>query len=59
MSKRLPIVLAIAAALSGCSLVPDYLRPAAPVPEAWKVGAGGTATVVVSDDWRSFFADAR
>ncbi len=31
--------------LAGCSFMPDYQRPAAPVPEHWpaKVGAGGTA----------------
>ena len=49
MSKRLPIALAIATALAGCSLVPDYLRPAPPVPAAWptpeKVGADETTAL--------------
>jgi multidrug efflux system outer membrane protein len=44
--------------LAGCSLMPDYQRPAAPVPEQWptKVGAGETAP---STDWRAFFPDPR
>jgi len=49
--------LACVALLSGCSFIPEYFRPAAPVPEQWpvKVGAGGTAA---SADWRAYFADA-
>jgi multidrug efflux system outer membrane protein len=51
---------AAALALSGCSMVPEYLRPAAPVPADWptqKVGAGGTAAMKFSDDWKAFFPD--
>jgi multidrug efflux system outer membrane protein len=56
MIKLLPVILA--AMLSGCSFIPEYLRPATPVPEQWptKVGAGGTAVI---DDWRTFFTDAQ
>jgi multidrug efflux system outer membrane protein len=54
MNKWIP--LAAAALLSGCSFIPEYFRPAAPVPEQWpvKVGPGDTAA---SGDWRVFFAD--
>jgi multidrug efflux system outer membrane protein len=54
MNKLLP--LACAALLSGCSFIPEYFRPAAPVPESWpvKVGAGETAA---GGDWRAYFAD--
>ena len=31
--------LALMAALSGCSLMPDYQRPDAPTPETWPEGA--------------------
>ena len=35
MPKHLTLIaLAAAAALSGCSLIPNYERPAAPVPAA-------------------------
>jgi multidrug efflux system outer membrane protein len=56
MRKLLPLLFIMFAA--GCSLVPEYLRPAAPVPEAWpgKIGTGGVA---VTDDWRAFFTDPR
>jgi len=59
MNKKL-LPLLCAAAISGCSFIPDYLRSAAPVPQAWpeKVGAGGTAAVVTSEEWRSYFTDA-
>lgn len=59
MTKLLP--LACALALSGCSLVPDFLRPAAPVPAAWPAAstAPAMAGIAFSDDWRSFFADER
>jgi len=54
MNKLLP--LAIAALLSGCSLVPEYFRPAPPAPAQWpeKVDAGKTA---MPADWRGYFAD--
>jgi multidrug efflux system outer membrane protein len=64
MNKLLPLALAFAAA--GCSFVPEYQRPAAPVPVAWpaaeKVGADGTAktyTAHTAEAWREFFPDAR
>jgi multidrug efflux system outer membrane protein len=55
MSKRL---LLLSLVLTGCSLAPDYQRPAAPVPASFehaKVGAGGTAPS--AQDWRSLFVD--
>ena len=65
MNKFLP--LTCAALLAGCSFIPGYERPAAPVPAQWpqKIGGGGTAPAGTADrmetaaiaDWRSFFAD--
>lgn len=67
MSKFL--VLAVALAAAGCSLTPDYLRPAAPVPAAWPeekaAGAGVAAkstanaagAVRPDGNWRAFFTD--
>jgi multidrug efflux system outer membrane protein len=45
--------------LGGCSLIPDYQRPAAPVESLWPSEAGGaqTATAAADLDWRAFFKD--
>lgn len=52
MNKLLPLV----ALLAGCSFIPDYERPVAPVPEQWpaKVSSGETAPV---GDWTAYFTD--
>lgn len=58
---RLPI-LALAAFLGGCTMMPKYERPPAPVSEAWPAPATApTATnLAASDlDWRVFFDDPR
>lgn len=62
MSRVLPLMLVMA--LAGCSLAPEYQRPAAPVPMDWpatqKVGAGDTAkAAAIAADWRAFFPDPR
>lgn len=61
--RRLLHVLALLA-LSGCSLIPDYFRPALPVTDRWpdgpaaKAAADTPGTVPVADiGWRDFFAD--
>lgn len=60
MNKSL-LSLALAAALSGCSLIPDYQRPDAPVAGDWPKGeAYPQAAVQTSDQalgWREFFRD--
>ena len=59
MNKRSASV-ALLALLGGCSLTPDYERPAAPVPAAWpdsvklKISTGITIT-----GWRDYFPDPR
>jgi multidrug efflux system outer membrane protein len=52
--------------LAGCSLIPDYLRPAAPVAADWPSGAAyqtaaGDASRPAAADigWRDFFTDAK
>ncbi|MFA5043803.1 MAG: efflux transporter outer membrane subunit [Kiritimatiellia bacterium] len=69
MNKYMSFLLVgIAAALAGCSttLMPDYTRPAAPVPAAWPTGAAYKATAANTNGpaaadipWRGFFADAK
>ncbi|MCM2319523.1 MAG: AdeC/AdeK/OprM family multidrug efflux complex outer membrane factor [Pseudomonas sp.] len=59
MNKSI-LTLSIVLALGGCSLIPDYQRPAAPVADAWPVGAAyreaGTPAAALPE-WRSFFRD--
>lgn len=54
MNKLLPLL----ALLAGCSFIPNYERPVAPVPEQWpvKVGAGETAH---RGDWSTYFTDSQ
>lgn len=49
--------LAAAALLSGCSLIPTYERPAAPVAPAYPQAAAAGENLPI--DWRSYFTDAR
>ncbi|RZT36261.1 AdeC/AdeK/OprM family multidrug efflux complex outer membrane factor [Cupriavidus agavae] len=64
--KRTLIYVAAAAVLSGCSLIPTYERPAAPVDAAYPQGdayKGATAAAQVPSavelGWRDYFADPR
>jgi multidrug efflux system outer membrane protein len=44
---------------AGCSLGPDYARPAAATPTAWKENAAGeTATAPLPSNWWTIFRDA-
>ena len=50
----------LVAALSGCSLMPDYQRPAAPVAAAWPDSAKpGGARQVAGTDWQHYYPDPR
>ncbi|MDP3823032.1 MAG: efflux transporter outer membrane subunit [Burkholderiales bacterium] len=51
--------LAAAAWLAGCSMMPAYERPPAPVPGDWPAAAAATGTAAAELDWQVFFADAR
>jgi len=59
MKKLIPV--AVALLISGCSLIPTYQRPDAPVPAAFPGNpaqlAGQPAAATVS--WQTYFADAR
>lgn len=47
--------------LSGCSLMPTYERPDAPVPAGWQQPGTGDARLPAAADigWQQYFADAR
>ncbi|MFS1286909.1 efflux transporter outer membrane subunit [Pseudomonas piscis] len=53
--------LAVALSLSGCSLIPDYQRPAADIPASWPQGAAYAAPAKADDArlmaWQSVFQD--
>ena len=57
--RTLSVVLAATLA-SACSMIPDYRRPAAPVPDAFP-NAAQTAAATPADAiaWRDYFADQR
>ncbi len=61
MNRPSLLTLALAAALGGCSLMPAYVRPASPVPQAYPTPLAETANATAAADtgWRDFFADER
>jgi multidrug efflux system outer membrane protein len=62
MNRPLFRVVALATLLSGCTMIPKYERPHAPVSNAWPAGSTAvntTNTLASEIDWREFFDDAR
>ena len=58
--NKISFTAALAIGLTGCSLMPDYQRPAAPVPAAWPDYAKpGGARRVATTDWQHYFTDPR
>ena len=63
--KKLLLTCCAAALLSGCSLIPDYMRPDLPVPDAWADGPASKAqapaqagqTQFADVAWKDFFVD--
>jgi multidrug efflux system outer membrane protein len=58
MSLRFPTLGLAAMLLAGCNLAPDYLRPAAPVPNAWPEGEAYQLSADAIG-WRDFMRDPR
>ena len=54
---NLAIPLALACALTGCSLAPTYQRPEAPVPAQWGNATGQQGQAVAQLDWHAFIVD--
>jgi outer membrane protein, multidrug efflux system len=66
MTKRLLTAAVALAWLSGCTLIPHYTRPKAPVPSEWPTGpayktsADGTGDLTIEiPGWRDFYTDDR
>jgi len=64
--NRFLLTGAIVALLGGCTLAPEYTRPAAPVPADWPTGAAyqetksaASAPTAEGLPWREFFTDER
>lgn len=59
--KRSLLCLAVLGALSGCSMIPDYQRPASPVADVWPDGSAygskNSETQAMDLSWREFFKD--
>ncbi len=57
---RKSLIIALGAALAGCSLMPDYQRPVPPVATQWPQTAQPDGMRKATEvDWRSFFPDQR
>jgi NodT family efflux transporter outer membrane factor (OMF) lipoprotein len=57
MSRRAAAITALAmAALTGCSMIPAYHRPEAPVPANWLYDAATQGTPAAALDWQDFFS---
>lgn len=56
-----PCALAVAALLGGCSFIPSFERPAAPVPASFAAPQSSATTEAPAIDmaWKDFFQDAR
>jgi multidrug efflux system outer membrane protein len=67
MNRNLFLLLGVIVAfVGGCTLAPEYTRPAAPVPTDWPVGAAyqetrpaASAPTVAELPWGEFFTDRR
>lgn len=66
MIKKLISLVAVAALFSGCTMIPEYTRPSAPVPGSWPTGPAYKETESRLIDtaapdlqWQQFFRDKR
>ncbi|HBD09464.1 MAG TPA: multidrug transporter [Syntrophobacteraceae bacterium] len=66
MTRKMLLIVGAFACLAGCTMIPKYSRPEAPIPARWPSGpaykdASSTPGVPVAVDlqWRGFFTDER
>jgi NodT family efflux transporter outer membrane factor (OMF) lipoprotein len=52
-------MFAASALLAGCSMIPAYERPPAPVPGDWPYASAAEGTPAAALDWQQFFVDER
>ncbi|MEN6440098.1 MAG: efflux transporter outer membrane subunit [Syntrophobacter sp.] len=65
IKKKLVVLALMAVFLSGCTMIPKYSRPQAPVPPGWPSGdaykesAAQGGPVAAALQWRQYFSDER
>ncbi len=64
INRCTPVALAAALLMAGCSFIPTYERPAAPVPEAYRSasapqGDAASAQTAATLPWQDYFTDPR
>lgn len=61
MKRNILIPVILGLAMAGCTMMPNYERPAAPVSDSWHASPGSTNTTAnaADTDWREFFDDPR
>lgn len=63
INRCTPVALAAALLMAGCSFIPTYERPAAPVPATYSSApqgaAGASAQAAAALPWQQYFTDAR
>lgn len=64
INRCTPVALAAALLMAGCSFIPTYERPAAPVPEAYRSGSApqgdaASAQAAAALPWQDYFTDPR
>jgi multidrug efflux system outer membrane protein len=57
--RALTALASVAVLLGGCSMIPKYNRPAAPVPPEFPSPPGGAAATAADTPWAQFFTDER
>ena len=57
--RRAIVALAAAALMSGCSMIPTYQRPAAPVASDWLAPAAAEGKAAADLPWQEFFGNDR
>jgi multidrug efflux system outer membrane protein len=66
MKRKIFLLVGLSAFLTGCTLIPEYTKPEAPVPSSWPSGpaykesqAAPGAPLAADLKWREFFTDDR
>src|SRR6185369_5517445 len=60
MMKNPLLIVGLGVMLGGCTMMPKYERPAAPVSGSWPNGSAPSGTNTAAEiDWREFFDDPR
>ncbi len=66
MGRKMLLILGVVVCLGGCTMIPEYTQPEAPIPAVWPSGPAYKETPAprnvpqaIDLKWREFFADRR